>query len=358
MRIKSRPSWSDFDVPSKQKIIEQIEKDLLSSDFWDDSQEAQKKMQLLTSVKGDLSSWQELQKEALSLSELLQLSLKEQGNPLEESLDNNIQELSNKLKDLQLLTLFTGNYDERSVFLSIHAGAGGTESQDWANMLLNMYLQRANTLNLKSTVVDSSPGEEAGLKSVIVEIQGRNAYGHLKSERGVHRLVRLSPFDNANLRHTSFALVEILPVVENDSEISLHADDLRIDVFRAGGHGGQSVQKTSSAVRIVHIPSGTTVNCQNERSQRQNKEVAMKILRARLMELEMKRQKEEELKLKGEHVPPEWGNQIRSYVLHPYKLVKDHRTDFETTDTDAVLSGDIEEFERAFLLSALGEEKI
>ena len=357
MKIKSRPLWSDFDVPRKQKIIEQIEKDLLSPHFWDDAKEAQKKMQLLTSVKSDLSSWLELKKEAANLSELFQLSLKEQDNPLEDSLANNIQQLRNKLKDLELLTLFTGNYDERSIFLSIHAGAGGTESQDWANMLLNMYLQRAGTINLKTSIIDSSPGEEAGIKSVIVEMQGKNAYGHFKSERGVHRLVRLSPFDNANLRHTSFALVEILPLVGSDAEIALNADDLRIDVFRAGGHGGQSVQKTSSAVRIVHIPSGTTVSCQNERSQRQNKEIAMKILRARLMELEIKRQKEEELKLKGEHVPPEWGNQIRSYVLHPYKLVKDHRTNFETTDADAVLSGDIEDFERAFLLSTLGAEE-
>jgi peptide chain release factor 2 len=218
-----------------------------------------------------------------------------------------------------------------------------------------MYLRWAERRGYKSSVVDTSSGEEAGIKSALIEIEGLYAYGYLKAERGVHRLVRLSPFDGSHSRHTSFALVEVMPEVNRDVDIQINPDDLRIDLFRAGGHGGQSVQKVSSAVRITHIPTGTIAVCQNERSQHQNKELAMKVLRARLLELELEKRAEEQAKLKGEHVAAGWGNQIRSYVLHPYKMVKDHRTDYETSNPNAVLDGDLDDFIYAYLKHSIGK---
>jgi len=250
--------------------------------------------------------------------------------------------------------VFSGPHDERTAILAVHAGAGGTESQDWAEMLLRMYLRWAERQGYKTQVLDMSPGEEAGIKSALVEISGACAYGYLKAERGVHRLVRISPFDAAHARHTSFALVEVLPEAEQGVDIIINQDDLRIDVFRAGGHGGQSVQKNSTAIRITHLPTGTVVVCQNERSQLQNRESAMKVLHARLMQIELKKKADEQAKLKGQHIPAEWGNQIRSYVLHPYRMVKDHRTEYETSDTAAVLDGALEPLLEAYLLSTVG----
>ena len=268
--------------------------------------------------------------------------------------DAQIEGISSELKEQEFQLTLSGEYDKRNSILAIHAGAGGTESQDWAQMLLRMYLRWAESKGYSSNVMDLSPGDEAGIKSVLVNIVGNLAYGYTKSDAGVHRLVRLSPFDSAHMRHTSFALVEVLPEADQQSDVTINNDDLRIDVFRASGHGGQSVQKNSTAVRITHIPTGIVVSCQNERSQFQNKEYAMKVLRARLMELETKRQADQRNKLKGAHIPAEWGNQIRSYILHPYRMVKDHRTGYETSDTNAVLDGDLDPIMQAYLIDNVG----
>jgi len=281
--------------------------------------------------------------------------MREGDYSLEEGLDKDIEVLARRLDQLEGQLVLRGEYDERGAILAIHAGAGGTESQDWVQMLLRMYLRWAERHDYQSKVLEISPGEEAGIKSVLVELTGDFVYGHLKAERGVHRLVRLSPFDASHLRHTSFALVEVLPQAEEDMEITVSPEDLRIDVFRASGPGGQHMQKSATAVRVTHLPTEIVVSCQNERSQFQNKETALKILRARLIERELEKRREERAKLKGEHLPAEWGNQIRSYILHPYKLVKDHRTEYENTDPEAVLNGQLDDFIQAYLTSTVGE---
>jgi peptide chain release factor 2 len=251
---------------------------------------------------------------------------------------------------------FTSEYDSRNALLAVHAGAGGTESQDWAQMLLRMYLRWAERRGYQAEVLDVSPGEEAGIKSAIIEVKGDYACGYLKSEHGVHRLVRLSPFDADHGRHTSFALVEVMPEAEGDVDVRIEPEDLKVDTFRSSGPGGQHMQKTSSAVRLTHLPSGLVVTCQSERSQYLNKEIAMRILQSRLLELELAKQAEERAKLKGEHVAAGWGNQIRSYVLHPYRMVKDHRTAHQTSDTDALLDGELDSFITAYLRSIVGKE--
>jgi peptide chain release factor 2 len=238
--------------------------------------------------------------------------------------------------------------------LSVHAGAGGTESQDWAAMLLRMYLRWAETRGYKTETVDSTQGEEAGIKSATVLMEGAYAYGYLRAERGVHRLVRMSPFDSAHRRHTSFALVEVVPNLDDDIELDIGPDDIRMDIYKSSGAGGQHVQKTSTAIRLIHIPTGLVVTCQNERSQTQNREMAMRILRGRLYDLERQKREEEAARLKGEHVDAGWGNQIRSYVLHPYKMVKDHRTDHEVGNAEAVLDGRLDDFIEAYLRRTAG----
>ena len=266
-------------------------------------------------------------------------------------------EIASRLNEMELEMALSGEYDARNAILAIHAGAGGTESQDWAEMLLRMYLRWAERRGYKAEVLDISPGEEAGIKSVIISISGDYAVGYLKSEHGVHRLVRLSPFDSDHARHTSFALVEVMPEAEADIDIRIEPDDLKVDVFRSSGPGGQHMQKTSTAVRFTHLPTGLVVTCQSERSQHQNKEIALKILQARLLKLELARKAEERAKLKGQRIAAGWGNQIRSYVLHPYKMVKDHRTDYQTSDTDAVLDGELDSFITAYLRTLVGKEE-
>jgi peptide chain release factor 2 len=307
-------------------------------------------------VSSEVNFWRDLEKRVGSALDLLGLAIEEGDNTLEESLVNETNSIALELKDKEFQLILSGEYDQRNAILAIHSGAGGTESQDWAQMLLRMYLRWAERRGYISTILDLSSGDEAGIKSAVINIEGRYAYGYIKADAGVHRLVRLSPFDSAHMRHTSFALVETLPEADEKSDIVISADDLRIDVFKASGHGGQAVQKNSTAVRITHLPSGIVVSCQNERSQFQNKEYAMKVLRARLMEQEIKRRSEEQARLKGEHISAEWGNQIRSYVLHPYRMVKDHRSGYETSDPNTVLDGDLDPLIQTYLVSKIGSD--
>lgn len=324
-------------------------------ELWANPKEAHVLMQRLAALKEEVSLWRDLQQRANALGELLELAIKEQDASLQESMSTEMQALTAQVDELEFRLSFAGRYDARGAILAVHAGAGGTESQDWASMLLRMYLRWGERKRYKTAILDVSRGEEVGIKSATLEVEGPYAYGWLRGERGVHRLVRLSPFDSAHLRHTSFALVEVLPEAEDDVDVDVREEELRIDFYRAGGHGGQNVQKTSTAVRLVHLPTGTTVTCQNERSQRQNRETAMKILKARLIDLELHKRAEEMSRLKGEHVSAEWGNQIRSYVLHPYKLVKDHRTGYESRTPEGVLDGDLEEVLKTYLLSQVGQ---
>ncbi len=311
-------------------------------------------MRQLAEVNGVVQRWREVECRANDLAELAQLSFEEGDRSLETEIASELERVTSRLEEMEFELLFTGEYDERNAILAVHAGAGGTESQDWAEMLLRMYLRWAERRGHQADVLEVSYGEEAGVKSATIEVKGGYAYGWLKSERGVHRLVRLSPFDADHARHTSFALIEVLPEAEEEVEVEINPEDLRIETFRASGPGGQNVQKTSSAVRITHLATGTVVVCQNERSQLQNKETAMRILRSRLLDLELARRAQEQARLKGEHIAAAWGNQIRSYVLHPYKMVKDHRTGYETSDAAAVLDGDLDGFISAYLKSAIG----
>jgi peptide chain release factor 2 len=307
----------------------------------------------LAGQKRVVERWRGVEKQATEVAELVSLG----DSSLQAEIQSEVERLLSRLDELELEAAFSGEYDARSAILSIHAGAGGTESQDWAQMLMRMYLRWAERRGYKAEVLDISPGEEAGVKSVVIGVNGDYATGYLKSEHGVHRLVRLSPFDADHARHTSFVLVEIMPEAEADVDASIASDDLKVDVFRSSGPGGQHMQKTSTAVRLTHLPTGLVVSCQSERSQRQNKEIALKILRSRLLELELEKRAEERAKIKGKRIAAGWGNQIRSYVLHPYKMVKDHRTDYQTSDTDAVLDGELDGFITAYLRSKLGEEK-
>jgi len=283
------------------------------------------------------------------------LPLVEEEASFQEEMESAVKAVASRLDELELELAFSGEYDARNAILAIHAGAGGTESQDWAEMLLRMYLRWAEHRGYKAEILDTSPAEEAGIKSATISISGEHAFGYLKSEHGVHRLVRLSPFDADHARHTSFVLVEVMPEAEADVDIKIKPEDLKIDVFRSSGPGGQNVQKTSTAIRLTHLPTGLVVTCQSERSQHQNKEIALKILQSRLLELELAKKSEERAKLKGKHIVAGWSNQIRSYVLHPYKMVKDHRTDYQTSNTDAVLGGDLDGFITAYLRSLVGK---
>lgn len=312
-------------------------------------------MRRISDFRDQVTTWQELDRRVKDALDLIEMATEEDDDSLLAELTDEVDALEETLEKLQFQLVLSGEHDKDSALLSIHAGAGGTESQDWAQMLLRMYLRWAEAGGYGATIVDETAGEEAGLKSVTVEIAGDYAYGYLKAERGVHRLVRISPFDASSRRHTSFALVEVVPDIGTDIEIEINPDDLEIDVFKSGGAGGQHVQKNATAVRIKHLPSGIVVNCQNQRSQLQNKETAMRILRGRLYDLELQKQEEEQARLKGKHVDAGWGNQIRSYVLHPYKMVKDHRTDHEVGNAEAVLDGRLDDFIEAYLRYTIGE---
>jgi peptide chain release factor 2 len=308
-------------------------------------------MQELTLLRDEISIWNEASKKIEDTLELAEL----RDPDLEDELSNEIEGLCKAVDKLEFRTLFSGKYDKESAILAIHAGAGGTEAQDWAAMLQRMVSRWVNSRGFKLEILDTSPGDEVGLKSTLMSISGDYAYGWLKSEKGVHRLVRISPFDASSRRHTSFAKIEVWPDVAEDIEISIDEKDLRIDRFRASGAGGQHVQKNETAIRITHQPSGIVVTCQNQRSLTQNLEVAMKILKSQLFDLERRKQEAEMAILKGEDVDAGWGNQIRSYVLHPYKMVKDHRTNYEMGNTQAVLDGQLDGFMEAFLRQNVGQ---
>lgn len=312
-------------------------------------------MRELRGKKNLVNVWRGLEKKAADLLEMIVLAIGEGDYSLKEEIQLELKKLSSRFEQLESQQLFTGDYDSRNAMLALHAGAGGTESQDWANMLLRMYLRWAERHDYEAEVLDVSPGEEAGIKSAIVEIKGDYVYGYLKSEHGVHRLVRLSPFDADHARHTSFVLVEVLPEAEETVDVKINPEDLRIDTFRSSGPGGQHMQKTSSAVRITHLPTGLVATCQSQRSQHQNKEAALKVLYSRLLELDRKKKEKERAKIKGERIEASWGNQIRSYVLHPYKMVKDHRTDYEVHDAEAVLDGELDGFITDYLRSRVGK---
>jgi len=309
----------------------------------------------LSLLQEEVEEWNGLARRARDLRELLDLAAEEGDESLQVEIQTDVEQVKEDLGRSEFRLLFQGEYDGNDALLAIHAGAGGTDSQEWTERLLRMYLRWADSRGFKARVIDSSPGEEAGFKSVTAEIAGRYAYGYLKAERGVHRLVRLSPFDAAHRRHTSFALAEVLPSIGDATEVEIDPKDLRIDTFRSSSAGGQHVNKTDSAVRIVHIPTGIVATCQNERSQAQNRVMALRVLKAQLLERELQERESEQARLKGKHVSAEWGNQIRSYVMHPYTMVKDHRTNYETHDVDAVLDGDLDDFIEVYLRSSIDE---
>jgi peptide chain release factor 2 len=316
---------------------------------------AQDTMRQLAERKKIVEPWRELEKRVADLSELADLAGEDES--LQSEIESDISQVEEILSKLEFQIAFSGQYDERNAIMAVHAGAGGTESQDWAEILMRMYLRWAERRGYQAEVLESTSGEEAGIKSTVIELSGEYAYGYLKSEHGVHRLVRLSPFDADHARHTSFVLVEVMPEAKADVDIKIEPDDLKVETFRSSGPGGQHMQKTSSAVRLTHLSTGLVVTCQSERSQFRNKEIAMTILQSRLLELELEKRAEEKAKLKGQRIAAGWGNQIRSYVLHPYKMVKDHRTDYQTSNPDAVLDGELDGFLEAYHRSGLGREE-
>jgi peptide chain release factor 2 len=343
-----------FDVPAKQRQLAELEKQSGSPDLWSDPERAQSVMRQLAAVGEEISAWLEIGQRAEELRGLLDLAMEEDEGSVAEEVARGSQQLAGRLEELEFQLQLSGTYDRGPALLAVHAGAGGTEAQDWAQMLLRMYLRWAERHGYQAEVLELSEGQEAGIQSATLELRGSLAYGYLKSERGVHRLVRLSPFDQAHRRHTSFALVEVMPLVESEVAVDVRPDDLRLDTFRSGGPGGQNVNKVNTAVRLTHLPSGIVVTCSTERSQLQNRETAMKMLRSKLLEVELEKREQEQAALKGEHVEAAWGNQIRNYVLHPYRLVKDERTGLSTSDATAVLDGDLDEFIRAYLAWSVG----
>jgi peptide chain release factor 2 len=348
-------SWRVFDIARLESEAASLEQRAAEPGFWDDPQAAQDVMKRASALRERIATWRSIETRAGDLLQLVDLAEAEGDEATAADIARDADALERELASLEFELTFSGPYDDRNAIVAIHAGAGGIDSQDWAAMLLRMYLRWAERHGFEADIIDLMPGEEAGNKSATIEVRGPYAYGYLKAERGVHRLVRLSPFDSENRRHTSFALVEVMPEARDSADVKIDPDDLRVDVFRASGHGGQNVQKNSTAIRITHLPTGIVVTCQNERSQHRNREAAMRVLEARLIERELERQEEERAKIKGEHVTAGWSNQIRSYVLHPYKMVKDHRTGYETSDANAVLDGDLDDAIKAYLTTTMGE---
>ena len=309
-------------------------------------------MKKLSAVRDEVNDWQKLVQSINDSLELAELG----DESLRPELEAELEVITREVDKREFNLMLSGKFDRGNALLAIHAGAGGVDAQDWAEMLQRMYLRWAENRGFQVEVIDLSEGEEAGIKSVTISVQGHYAYGYLRPEKGVHRLVRLSPFDAAHRRHTSFALVEVLPQIEDDSEVEINPEDIRIDVYRSSSAGGQNVQKNATAIRITHLPSGLVVTCQNERSQTQNRENAMRVLRARLFEIKMQEQADQIAELRGEYTKAEWGSQIRSYVLHPYQMVKDHRTNYEVGNAQGVLNGALDGFIEAYLRSKVARK--
>lgn len=338
-----------FDIAEKKQELESLEAKTLEQDFWNDSKESGKVLAKIKSLKDIVSNYYKIYDEVVNLIEMTDLVMTDFDDDLKKEILSNTKIASDKVEKLELQTFLSGKYDKNNAIVTIHPGAGGTESQDWAEMLYRMYTRWASKSNYEVNEVDFLEGDEAGIKSVTFEVIGENAYGYLKGEMGVHRLVRISPFDSNSRRHTSFASVEVLPEITDDIELDINPDDLRVDTYRASGAGGQHVNKTSSAVRITHIPTNIVAQCQSERSQIQNRETAMKMLKSKLLDLKEKEQKEKIEDLKGVQRDIAWGSQIRSYVFCPYTLVKDHRTNYEVGNVQAVMDGDLDGFIESYL---------
>jgi peptide chain release factor 2 len=353
LSVRLKRSGGGFDLPDKTQQVKALEAESQDTAFWDDAQSAQKKMQELSTLRALVEEWDEFYRRASDALELAAMADGDEG--LLAELEQEAAQIEKEYARREFALALAGEHDAGAAILSIHAGAGGTEAQDWAQMLLRMYLRWAERRGYKTTITDMTEGEEAGIKSVTVEIVGAYAYGYLRAEKGTHRLVRLSPFDSNSRRHTSFAKVEVMPVIDEDIDIQIDPKDIQTEVFLSGGAGGQNVQKNATAVRIRHLPTGIVVTCQNERSQTQNRESAMRVLRGKLYELGQERLAAEKALLKGKNIQADFGSQIRSYVLHPYQMVKDLRTEIETGNTSAVLDGDLDAFIEAWLKHQVGE---
>lgn len=338
-----------FDLASLKDEKKRLEEESYKDNFWDDVDRAQKTMQDIKEYSNNIEEYEELVKDIEDLEVLIDLSLEEDDREVYKEIKSIYKDIKRKANDFKLKTLLTGEYDRNNAIVSIHSGAGGLEAQDWAEMLLRMYKRWADDKGFKVKLLDLVSDTEGGIKSVTMLIEGLNAYGYLKSEKGVHRLVRISPFDSSNRRHTSFASIDVYPDLEDDIDIDINESDLKIDTYRASGAGGQHVNTTDSAVRITHIPTGIMVQCQNERSQHSNRITAMRMLTAKLIQLKEEEQKEKIEDLQGQHSQIAWGSQIRSYIFHPYSMVKDHRTELDITDVDGVMDGDIDVFINEYL---------
>jgi peptide chain release factor 2 len=356
LRTRLDEAWKILALDTVEQEIRALEAESAAPDFWSDQERARRESQKLSDLKKEYIGWADLRTNVIELRDLAVALQSEKDEAMEAEIEHGLGDLEKTYQEMEFSMLLSGEHDASSAVMSIHAGAGGTDAQDWAEILMRMYFRFAEKKEWKVRLVDESRGTEAGIKSATFFVEGRYAYGYLKAEAGVHRLVRLSPFNSDALRQTSFALVEVLPEFDEAVSIEIKPDDLRIDTFMSGGKGGQSVNTTYSAVRIVHLPTKITVSCQNERSQTQNKETAMKILKAKLLKLKEDELMKEKQQMRGEFHSAEWGNQIRSYVLQPYRMVKDHRTDYETSDTDGVLDGDLDKFIEAEL-RLLAEKK-
>lgn len=332
-------------IEDKRAQIVEHEAQMNEPGFWDDAVGAARISQITADLKEEVGEWDVLYHECADLEELS----REESKELRDEIEKNMVHLEERFTAFEFRALFSGPYDVKNALLSVHAGTGGTDAMDWAEMLMRMYLRFCEKMNWRVRILDEQRGGEAGIKSATFEVIGQYAYGYLKAEQGVHRLVRISPFDAEKMRHTSFALLEVIPDLGDITDIVINVEELKIDVFRAGGHGGQSVNTTDSAVRITHLPTGIVVTCQNERSQSQNKETALRYLKAKLHRLKEAEREEERQRLRGAYSEAAWGNQIRSYVLQPYQMVKDHRTHYETPDTTGVLDGDILPFIESYL---------